>query len=73
LGVIGFILAFGYTYRAELRNMPTGDGELVPGRAVQRSERMSRSYAAAAAISSGGAGQRNAHRDALDTGASGWC
>ena len=37
--VIGFILAFGYTYRAELRGI--GDrvmAELMPGRAVQRSE-----------------------------------
>jgi aspartyl protease family protein len=37
--VIGFILAFGYTYRVELRGI--GDrvmAELVPGRAVQRSE-----------------------------------
>jgi aspartyl protease family protein len=37
--VVGFILAFGYTYRAELRGI--GDrvmAELMPGRAVQRSE-----------------------------------
>ena len=37
--VIGFILAFGYTYRVELRGI--GDrvmAELIPGRAAQRSE-----------------------------------
>ena len=38
--VIGFILAFGYTYRAELRNIADRVmAELVPGRAVQKSER----------------------------------
>ena len=38
--VIGFILAFGYTYRVELRGI--GDrvmAELIPGRAAQRSEK----------------------------------
>jgi len=38
--LIGFILAFGYTYRAELRGIADRVmAELVPGRAVQRSER----------------------------------
>ena len=38
--VIGFILAFGYTYRAELRNIADRViAELVPGRAVQKSGR----------------------------------
>ena len=39
--VIGFILAFGYTYRMELKGIADRVmAELVPGRAVQKNERM---------------------------------
>ena len=38
--VVGFVLAFGYTYRAELRGIADRVmAELMPGRAAQRSER----------------------------------
>ena len=39
--VIGFVLAFGYTYRMELRGIADRVmAELVPGRAAQRSDRI---------------------------------
>ena len=68
--VIGLLLAVGYTYRHDLREV--GDrvlAEMMPGRAC-RAVRPWKSRAANAANSRSRRDQRRADRDGLDTGAS---